>query len=115
MRLRAGSTSIIELPDSIDHPILLDAGKVLIHGEADDLPRMAVRHGKGSSVIAESLASQYPALTSIVGGGDTADYVLNWQQNHKKTQFSHISTGGGASLELLSGKKLPGVEALLDS
>ena len=50
-------------------------------------------------------------VTSIVGGGDTAAFVdrLGW---HKK--FSFVSTGGGASLELMSGKKLPAIEALQD-
>ena len=48
---------------------------------------------------------------SIVGGGDTVGYI----ENRKLTEsFNHVSTGGGASLELMSGKRLPGVEALLD-
>lgn len=45
----------------------------------------------------------------IVGGGDTASAVINL--GYKKV-FDHISTGGGASLELLEGKKLPGVEVI---
>lgn len=53
-----------------------------------------------------------PEITSIIGGGDTADFVLDWDKQKGKS-FTHISTGGGASLELMSGKKLPGVEALL--
>lgn len=55
-----------------------------------------------------------PDITSIIGGGDTADFVLDWDKQKGKS-FSHVSTGGGASLELMSGKKLPGVEALMDS
>lgn len=48
---------------------------------------------------------------SIVGGGDTVGYI----ENRKLTEsFNHVSTGGGASLELMSGKRLPGVEALLN-
>lgn len=46
---------------------------------------------------------------SIVGGGDTASLV---EQQNKKDHVSHVSTGGGASLELLEGKVLPGVDAL---
>lgn len=46
---------------------------------------------------------------SIVGGGDTASLV---EQQNKKNEISHVSTGGGASLELLEGKLLPGVNAL---
>lgn len=53
-----------------------------------------------------------PDVVSIIGGGDTADFVLDWDKQKGKS-FSLVSTGGGASLELMSGKKLPGVEALL--
>jgi 3-phosphoglycerate kinase len=48
---------------------------------------------------------------SLVGGGDTVSYV---EQQGMTEDFSHVSTGGGASLELISGHKLPGVEALQD-
>ena len=48
---------------------------------------------------------------SIVGGGDTVGYIEN---RNLTDSFNHISTGGGASLELMSGKRLPGVEALLN-
>lgn len=48
---------------------------------------------------------------SLVGGGDTAGYI---EQRKLVEAFNHVSTGGGASLELMAGRKLPGVEALLD-
>lgn len=48
---------------------------------------------------------------SLVGGGDTVSYV---EQQGLCDDFSHVSTGGGASLELIAGHKLPGVEALQD-
>jgi 3-phosphoglycerate kinase len=48
---------------------------------------------------------------TLVGGGDTVGYVEN---EGLVDDFSHVSTGGGASLELMSGHKLPGVEVLWD-
>lgn len=63
--------------------------------------------------LAEALISEN-APDSIIGGGDTADFAINWDSKHGAS-FPYISTGGGASLELMSGKKLPGVESLLDA
>lgn len=67
----------------------------------------------GSARLALALAIQ-PTVTSIIGGGDTADFVLHWDARNGDS-FSHVSTGGGASLELMAGKKLPGIESLLDA
>lgn len=50
--------------------------------------------------------------TTIVGGGETAEVV---ESLHMEEKMSHVSTGGGASLEMLEGKALPGVEALADA
>lgn len=92
---------------------LKNAGTIVWNGTLGmaENPKFA----QGSSVVAEAISKEYPDATSIIGGGDTADFVLDWQKQHKNAQFSHISTGGGASLELMSGQKLPGVEALLDN
>lgn len=67
----------------------------------------------GSARTALAIASNDRAV-SIVGGGDTADFVMDWSGGDTE-KFTHVSTGGGASMELLSGKKLPGVESLLDA
>lgn len=74
-----------------------------------ELPEFA----HGSARAALELA-QSEKKVSIIGGGDTADFVLHWEGGSGDS-FTHVSTGGGASLELMSGKQLPGVEALLDA
>ena len=53
-------------------------------------------------------------LTSVICGGDTAGYVENLIETRPELKYSLVSTGGGASLELLSGLELPGLEALED-
>jgi phosphoglycerate kinase len=67
-----------------------------------------------SARLALTLAT-HTDIVSIIGGGDTADFVLKWAGKGGEDRFTHISTGGGASLELMAGDKLPGVESLLDA
>lgn len=65
---------------------------------------------KGTLEVAKAVAAATAAgATSIVGGGDS---VAAAHQSGVADKISHISTGGGASLEFLGGRKLPGVEAL---
>ena len=66
------------------------------------------KFARGSSKIAHFVADSY--ATTVVGGGDTADLV---QRIGLDEEMSFISTGGGASLELLEGKILPGVAPLI--
>ena len=64
----------------------------------------------GTRAVAEALSKG--SMFSVIGGGDSAAAVrlLGFDEN----TFSHISTGGGASLELLEGKVLPGIAVLED-
>lgn len=57
------------------------------------------------------VAATKAGATTIIGGGDTATCCAKYNTEDK---VSHVSTGGGASLELLEGKVLPGVAALTD-
>lgn len=91
--------------------IIKTAGTVIWNGTLGYAEEPAF--AKGSAALAQALAS-HPEITSIIGGGDTADFVLRWDKN-KGESFTHVSTGGGASLELMSGNKMPGIESLLDA
>jgi len=66
---------------------------------------------KGTMDLAKAIAdvTQNNNAVSIIGGGDSAAAIA---KANLKEQMSHISTGGGASLEFLEGKKLPGIEAV---
>ena len=67
------------------------------------------KFSQGTFAVARAVAES--SAFSIVGGGDSASAVA---QSGMESKIAHISTGGGASLEFLSGQKLPGVEALTE-
>jgi phosphoglycerate kinase len=71
-----------------------------------EIPKFAV----GTNAIAKAVAMNRTSI-SIIGGGDSVSAI---NQAGVADQITHISTGGGASLEFLEGKKLPGVEALTE-
>ena len=101
-----GSKSIIRAVAEVQ-----EVGTVIWNGTLGFAEIHTFAHG--SARLALALATQ-PAVTSIIGGGDTADFVLSWSGDEGKA-FTHISTGGGASLELMAGDTLPGIECLLDA
>ena len=86
---------------------LKGAGTVIWNGPLGMTELPAFR--RGSEAVAQAIVDT--DAFSIVGGGDTAEFIAELDL---MDSFTHVSTGGGSSLELMSGNKLPGVEALLD-
>jgi len=101
--LDIGPRSVAAIED-----VVFTARTIVWNGPAGvfEFPRFAI----GTNAIARAVAAN-KAATSIIGGGDSVSAI---NQAGVAAQITHISTGGGASLEFLEGKKLPGVEALTD-
>jgi len=71
------------------------------------------KFSEGTKGLMNKICEQtHAGKTTIIGGGDTAAAVIKYGRQH---EFSHVSTGGGASIELLEGKELPGVAFLNDA
>ena len=67
-----------------------------------------------ASTIAAELIGEHQDAKTIICGGDTTGFVEDLMTKHDSLHYSLVSTGGGASLEFLLGKKLPGLESIKD-
>ena len=119
------TTKTTDIADTPDGWMGLDVGPktISLFGQEISKARTIVWNGplgmfekpafaQGTLEMARAVsAATVAGATSIVGGGDSVAAV---EQSGVANQISHISTGGGASLEFLAGEKLPGVEALTE-
>ena len=68
-------------------------------------------YATSSTIVAEMLGEK-PDATTVICGGDTTGFVENLMKEHESLDYSLVSTGGGAALEFLLGKELPGLKAI---
>ncbi len=119
-----GDVNFRDLKDVMDNEIILDIGPKTIEKiiKIIDVSKTVLWNGpagyfenqnfsKGTVSIAEKISNNTnkSTLISIVGGGDTISAIKN---NAMDVNFTHLSTAGGAFLEYIEGKNLPGVEVL---
>lgn len=105
-KLDIGPLSTVKLTD-----LITDAKTIIwngLLGYAED-PAYAT-----ASTIAAEMIGEKDDATTVICGGDTTGFVENLMEGHDSLRYSLVSTGGGAALEFLIGKKLPGIEAILN-
>ena len=120
---RTSAASLVPANKVPDESLVLDIGPATSSRYSQEIAkaRMIIWNGPmgvfewpqfagGTRAVADAIASNRQA-TSVVGGGSTAEVV---EQMGLREKFTHVSTGGGASLEFLEGKELPGVAVLID-
>jgi phosphoglycerate kinase len=100
-------------PDSIQRiaSIIADAKTIVWNGTMGMAEKEKFSYGSARTALA---IAQNEDATSVIGGGDTADFVLKWDVSGGAS-FTHVSTGGGASLELMASEPMPGIDSLLDA
>lgn len=98
----------LETSNKIDE-VVAKSGTVIWNGTLGMSEKPAF--AQGSARLALALAT-HTQVVSVIGGGDTVDFVRDWDTLDGGS-FTHVSTGGGAGLELMAGNILPGIAALM--
>merc|ERR1712146_800011 len=100
-------------PESIKlNAAAIESAKTIIWNGPMGVFEMAAFESGTKSMMDDIVQATKDGTITVIGGGDTATCCKKYDTEDKVT---HVSTGGGASLELLEGKVLPGVDALTDA